>query len=592
MPAAKIMSTGWFYSLVFLLGAGLAGLATGLACRLAGAAADLGVVGLAALLGGILLLPLAWYCREYHRRLVRQAEAAREQQAQAALRQQVEEFFDVFQAIDGGVYVADMETHEILAITGRDRGCFDSSLVGGKCYEGPGGKQPGPCLFCTNRILLDQAGKPGPAVIREFRNPWNDAWYLGIGRAVPWFDGRLVRMEIAINITQRKKAEEALRQSEQNFRELVENSLVGILLLQDGEIVYQNPEQQRILGRLPRSFKLEEFIGVHPDDLVKVRESYRKIVGGHSSQVDLDFRFYTGGRQDAAALVWVYCRARPIDFQGRKTILISMMDISRAKELERLVGIQDKMSSLGRVAAGIAHEIRNPLSGINIYLATLQKIYDRPEQRDQATEIFRRLATASAKIEGVIRRVMDFSKPGQLQMAALDINGPVLAALELAGVFLSRHGVMVERELAPDLPRCRIDRSRIEQVVLNLLTNSAEALNVLPLARPRRLRVQTAVGEAGVEVRVEDNGPGLPPGVREKIFDPFFTTKSEGTGIGLNISHRIISDHGGRLEADQGSWGGALFRITLPAIAPDPAPTVPKPMTLTEPRLRRQKRMT
>ncbi len=362
----------------------------------------------------------------------------------------------------------------------------------------------------------------------------------------------------------RQQAEEALRRSEQNFRELVENSLVGILLIQEGEIIYQNPEQRRLLGNLPRSLNLRNYKAIHPDDLGKVRESYRKINGGLSAQVDLDFRIYSGGRRRDGQSTWVYCRARPIDFQGRKTLLISMMDISQAKELERLVRVQDKMSTLGRVAAGMAHEIRNPLSGLNIYLATLQRMYGRTGQQERVEEIFQRLHATSAKIEAVIHRVTDFAKPGQLQVKAADLNQPVAAALELALVFLQRRGIKPDLVAAATLPLCRIDSQQIEQVVLNLLTNSAEALDQLTPASARRLRVATMVVEGMVEIRVDDNGPGIPAGVRERVFDPFYTTKTDGTGIGLNISHRIITDHGGRLEVEESELGGASFRIILP----------------------------
>lgn len=559
------MQINRFFLLVFAVGAFGAVLAAGGGYWLAVKGYyGLGSLGWVALAGGLTVLPAAWLGWRHHRRLVQRAETEREVQVKAAMGRQVEEILAVFHAIAGGVYVADMETHEILAMTGRDQDCFQGIRVEKKGFPGQGPGSRGPCLFCTDRILLGPDGKPGPPVVREFRNPWNDNWYLAIGRALHWFDGRLVRLEIAINITERKRVEKALRRSERNFRELVENSLVGIMLIQDGEIIYQNPEQKRLLGRYPRHVHLEDFAAVHPDDQAKVRESYRRISEGHSRQEDLDFRFYTGGRQDEAALVWVYGRSRLIDFQGRKTLLISMMDMTRAKELEGLVRVQDKMSSLGRVAAGLAHEIRNPLSGINIYLATLHRIYHRPEQRDQAEEIFHRLALASTKIEAVIKRVVDFAQPGQPLMDLTPINEPVLAALDLAAVFLKKHGVEVDRDLAPGLPACRIDCNQIEQVILNLLSNSAEAMGGLPPAVPRFLRVRTLGRANEVEIRVDDSGPGLVPEVRGKVFDPFFTTKPEGTGIGLNISQRIIKDHGGRLEAGPSDLGGAGFCVILP----------------------------
>lgn len=506
----------------------------------------------------ILLLVLvvaatAFYC-------LRRERARARQQSEAAQYRQLGEFFAIFDAIDGGAYVADMETHRLLAITGRDRDYFNPELLDGKCYERGGIDGDGPCPFCTNRLLVNPDGSPAEPVVREFHNAANNQWYLAIDRAIHWPDGRLVRLEVAINITARKEAEEALRRSEHNFRELVENLPVGILLIQDGEIVYQNPEQRRLLGGVRQ---LRNFAAVHPDDLGKVRESYRKIVGGLAPQVDLDFRLYSGGRR-RGQLLWVYCRARPIDFQGRQTILVSMMDVSQAKELERLLRIQDKMSSLGRVAAGIAHEIRNPLSGINIYLGTLRRLYGLPGQEARAREILAQLEVASAKIEAVIRRVTDFARPGQPRFKAMEPNRVVQAALELTGLFLEKHGVVPQLELASGLPYCRADQPQIEQVLLNLITNSVEAMATLPAGLPRPLRLRTALQDEMVEIRVDDGGPGIEVTTRERVFDPFFTTKADGTGIGLNISQRIINDHGGRLEVVEGELGGAGLRILLP----------------------------
>jgi C4-dicarboxylate-specific signal transduction histidine kinase len=220
------------------------------------------------------------------------------------------------------------------------------------------------------------------------------------------------------------------------------------------------------------------------------------------------------------------------------------------------------MSSLGRVAAGIAHEIRNPLSGINIYLNTLEKICGRPGREATVRDIFRQLYTASAKIESVIRRVMDFSRPGQPHFARQDVNGPVEEALRLCAVTMRKGNVALEVELGEDLPPCRVDTHLIEQVLLNLLANSAEAMK--NLATPRRIRVRTECAGSHVLVRVADSGPGVPAAVRDKIFDPYYTTKSDGTGIGLSISHRIVSDHGGRLTVSESDLGGAEFVMALP----------------------------
>jgi len=349
--------------------------------------------------------------------------------------------------------------------------------------------------------------------------------------------------------------------TENRFRELVENSLAGILLIQDNTIIYRNPEQKRLFGPLPAHFRPDAFTGVHPDDLEKVEDAYGRVSRGEAASVDVDFRFYPQmGEDGVQAMKWVFCRASRIEYQGRETVLVSMIDITRSRELEQIIRVQDKMSSLGRVAAGIAHEIRNPLSGINIYLDTLAKIYERGENLETAGEIIVQAQDASRKIESVIRRVMDFAKPGQPQLQMVDVNQPVENALSLCAATLRRDGVRLEKDLAAGLPRCRLNASLIEQVMLNLLTNAAESLRQ---AEAKKIAVQTALEKESVVIRVGDSGSGVPEWLRDKVFEPFYTTKSEGTGIGLSLCQRIINDHNGTLSVEESAWGGAEFVIAL-----------------------------
>ena len=377
---------------------------------------------------------------------------------------------------------------------------------------------------------------------------------------------RMLFAEIARDVGQTLhllELEEQRAVTENRFRELVENSLAGILLIQDNAIIYRNPEQKRLFGPLPAGFRPNAFVGVHPDDREKVEAAYGRVSRGEAASVDLDFRFYPQRKGDEPqAMKWVFCRASRIEYNGRETVLVSMIDITRNRELEQIIRVQDKMSSLGRVAAGIAHEIRNPLSGINIYLDTLVKMYERGTNLETVGEILAQMKVASEKIESVIRRVMDFSKPGQPRLAMVDVNLPVENALALCAAALRRDRVELQKELACDLPRCRVDAGLIEQVVLNLLTNAAEALRQ---AENKKISVRTAVEKKAVVIRVADSGPGIQEGLREKIFDPFYTTKSDGTGIGLSLCQRIITDHHGTLTVEESAWGGAEFVIALAA---------------------------
>jgi PAS domain S-box-containing protein len=364
-------------------------------------------------------------------------------------------------------------------------------------------------------------------------------------------------------IIERREAQVALIESETRFRQLVENSLIGISIIQDGRIFYQNPEQERLLGRLPRRIIFEDIENIHHDDIGKVAQFYQNLIAGQWQYTDTEFRFYPSGKKgNPADMRWVHCRASRIEYEGKDAILLNIDEVTRAKRLENLLRIQDKMSSLGRVAAGIAHEIRNPLSGINIYLNTLKKLYHKDGNEEKVGQILDQLQSASRKIESVIRRVMDFTKSSEPQLSLIDINGPIEEAINLSAVSLRKRNIKIEKNLSENLPPCYLDAQLIEQVMLNLITNAAEALKD---KEERKIIVVTSTAvKDQIQVSVSDSGPGVPPESREIIFDPFYTTKNGSSGIGLSLSHRIIADHGGSLTASAGELGGAEFRIEIP----------------------------
>ena len=387
-------------------------------------------------------------------------------------------------------------------------------------------------------------------------------WEQGVG--VFSKAGDLLGLEgLIIDITDRKRVEEALQESERYFRYVVENSLTGVTVIQDDQVVYRNPEQKRLAGPLSESFAHLTFESIHSDDVEKVRQNYQKLVSGEKARLDMDFRFYPLGKKASLPdLRWVYCRAGLVEYRGKEVVLFNMMDMTKAKKLEYLLRIQDKMSSLGRVAAGIAHEIRNPLSGINIYLSTLQKIFDRADSLDKVKMILEQLQSASGKIESVIRRVMDFSKPGEPKLVPANINQPIEEAIQLSSVTLRKSEISLEKDLSEDLPQCNADPHLIEEVILNLITNAAEAMK--GMEGGERIEITSSMGNKHILVKVSDSGPGVPSNLKEKIFDPFYTTKDGSTGIGLSLSHRVISDHGGSLSVGPSKWGGAEFIIKIP----------------------------
>lgn len=359
------------------------------------------------------------------------------------------------------------------------------------------------------------------------------------------------------------RAEKALLESERRFQALMENSPIGILIVQEGQIVYENPVEKKLSGPLAQFFRHGKLENIHPDDFEKVEREFRKIISGEVKSLEMDFRFYRKENDDSPQnMVWVQCWASFIEYLGKEALLVSKLDITRAKEMEHLLRIEDKMASLGRVASGIAHEIRSPLSGINIFLNNLEKVLEEPQGQEKVKEIIRQIRSASNKIEAVIRRVMDFAKPTEPRFVLTNLHQPIQEAIDLSAVTLRRSGISLHRSFAKSLPPCQADPHLIGQVILNLISNAAEAMKGMD--GDRHIEIATRARDDRIIIGISDSGPGVPFHLRKKIFDPFFTTKNGSTGIGLSICQRIVTDHGGELSVLTSRWGGAEFRIEIP----------------------------
>ena len=364
-----------------------------------------------------------------------------------------------------------------------------------------------------------------------------------------------------------RRSEIALLESEDRFVNLIVNSLSGIAIVQNDHVVYQNPEQRKLFYNLKEPFSIKGFKCIHPEDLEKVRQTYHSLISKRVKTVDLDFRFTTPGKaQLHRDMVWVQCRVANFVYKNEDALLVNMMDISRAKELEKLIIIKDKMASLGRVAAGIAHEIRNPLTGINSYLFSLEDICSsqkiQPDDINLIKHITSRIQVAANKIETVIERVLDFSKPSTPQMIKIDINTSLKEAIALSVATLRKNNVILEESLEENLPQCYGDAHLIEQVILNLINNAGNAMR--NVTTEKKMRITSYKKHDSVNISIADSGPGVPMELREKIFDPFFTTEADGSGIGLSISQRIVTDHDGSIRVGTSLWGGANFNVELP----------------------------
>jgi len=364
-------------------------------------------------------------------------------------------------------------------------------------------------------------------------------------------------------ITERKRGEEAILKSEQQFRNLIQNSPTAITIIQKEKVVYKNPAQDRLSDALFDPSLSITLKNIHPDDVEMVKRSFQKLSSGGKKHIDMEFRFYHKTKTaDRLDMKWVYGIASVIDYQGKESIMLYLIDVTVVKELDHILRLQDKMTSLGRVAAGIAHEIRNPLSGINIYLKTLDKIASQYDNHEKVTQILSQLQSASNKIESIIKRVMDFSRPSEPKFTLIDINQPIKEAVNLSAVTLRKSGIRFSMDISTDLPKCKADPYMIEHVILNLIDNASEAMQ--HMGKDKQITISSFLENGAINIRVCDSGPGVPEGIIKNIFDPFYTTKSSGSGIGLSICHRIITDHGWLLQLLTAEPRGAEFIIKIP----------------------------
>ena len=245
-------------------------------------------------------------------------------------------------------------------------------------------------------------------------------------------------------------------------------------------------------------------------------------------------------------------------------------DLTQVEQIEERERLRDRLASLGEMAAGIAHELKNPLAGIEVMAGLLRRqVPDSADAQLLLADIISEAKLANA----IVVEMLDFVRPIRLQVERTDMADLLHQAITLAETKAPRGAVSVSVDIASDLPMIEGDHHQLCQVFTNLLANAFEALNgkgrVTIAAVAGAIEIDPALtGVQGplptVVVDVADDGPGVPAHLTDKIFDPFFTTKPQGSGLGLAIVRKIVDAHDGRIDVNSGSQTGTRFRVTLP----------------------------
>ncbi len=362
------------------------------------------------------------------------------------------------------------------------------------------------------------------------------------------------------DITERKRMEEALRQSEENYRALFDSSVIGTFVL-DAEtmkVVMANQAAAKIFG----FNSAEEGIGLNPVDFVLSEDEERvlEVIVKELFEQDLrrtnEFRAVTkDGRE-----IWISAMGARIMHEGRLAALISFTDITEQKRQNEQLMTTDRLASLGELAAGTAHELNNPLTSIIGFSQLLME----KEVPDGIREDLKLIYSEAQRAVNVTKDLLAFARKHASLKQRNQVNNIIEDVLELRAYEHKVKSIEVERHLAPNLPEIMVDYFQMQQVFMNIIINAeyfmTEAHN------KGTLTITTKKQNNTVRISITDDGPGIPPENLKQIFDPFFTTKEagKGTGLGLSICHGIVTEHGGQIYVKSQLGKGATIFVELP----------------------------
>jgi PAS domain S-box-containing protein len=440
------------------------------------------------------------------------------------------------------------------------------------------------------------AGKWGPvselgfAVLPAW---WQTRWFLAVltGAVLLAIAGGFTWRQRAVL---RRRTTQLNARSDASLRAVIDLMPDMISVHRNGSLIYLNRACRRFLGieaSGDRWNARDLQRRIHLDDLRPVSELLRR-VGSVDTQlvpevIEIRMRGADGG--------WRICEVSGvlIEIGGAPTVVASGRDVTERKRMRAKLAVSDRMASLGTLAAGIAHEINNPLAYVAGNLEAMAESLagaPTPAERAELGVAVEEARDGAERVRKIVQGLRSFSRSEDEKRVPLALHGVLEAAIRLTANEV-RHRAQLVRELGP-VPPVIADDGRLTQVFINLLVNAAHAI---PEGRSddNRITVRTRSDDHGrAVVEVEDTGHGMAPEVQARVFDPFFTTKDvgEGTGLGLSICHGIISGLGGQISIDSAPRRGTVVRVVLPGQPVAAAPVVAPPVaTRTAPPARRQR---
>ena len=364
-----------------------------------------------------------------------------------------------------------------------------------------------------------------------------------------------------------KRPAKAAKQQDAFFRHLVANMRNGVLAIdRQGRLVILNDEARRLFALEPG----HDVIGTPYADVLHQHPDIVRVLGGAFELKSLPNRAELRLKSTDTVIGYTLSLVRDEDGEPVGAAMF-FKDLTHVEQMEERERLRDRLAAVGEMAAVMAHEIKNPLAGIEVLAGLLRrKAPDNPDVQSLVGDIINEAKMANA----IVQEVLAFVRPVRLQVDHTQLADAVSSAVALADGKATRGTITVGVSLPPDLPALGADQHQLTQVFCNLLINAYEALegqgSIEISARVARTNMDGALLPDGhvpvptVVIDVADNGPGMPADIAEKIFNPFFTTKAQGSGLGLAIVRKIVDAHEGRIDMTTAEGRGTRFRVTLP----------------------------
>jgi PAS domain S-box-containing protein len=365
------------------------------------------------------------------------------------------------------------------------------------------------------------------------------------------------------DITERQRAIEALRRSEAKARAILENASEGIVVVDaGGRIVSVNAKTEQmfrydrtaLIGQPLETLLPERLRGRHVHHRGDFMASPRTRPMGRG--LDL-----TGLRADGEEFP-VEISLSYMETEDGTHALAFVSDITQRLAVERATRQSERLAAVGQLAAGIAHEINNPVGIMSSRIELMLIEAQEQSLPDSVAADLRVLHRQAMRVTDIAAKLLTFARETPADRQPVDVNAVVTDALALVEKQLQRSGIRVESRLASDLSPVLGHANTLQQVILNLVSNAGQALG-----DHGTICITTAEDGAGrLVIQVSDDGPGIAPDVLTHVFDPFFTTKPTGTGLGLSVSYGIVRDHGGTIEVQSAGDRGTTFTVALPVL--------------------------